>query len=171
MRLSLLDPHSFFLWGICFWFWASGGFGLVVTPSPGRSLRTPNFFWLRAAPKDHQPPTANRHQPPTATSHVRVRWHCVVSVGVFAACAVPRAGLAPHPRPRPWRQTSAGWWPWSTAAVQCHPVCVICFRWSVPGILWVGPATPPPLAVLSFRGAEESFWSKLTCTDGARKKV
>ena len=32
----------------------------------GLSSRTPLFFLLRTAPKDHQPPTANRHQPPTA---------------------------------------------------------------------------------------------------------
>ena len=31
-------------------------------------LKGPDFFLLRTAPRDHQPPTANSHQPPTATS-------------------------------------------------------------------------------------------------------
>ena len=35
---------------------------------PGRSLRDQIFFLLRTAPRDHQPPTADRHQPPTATN-------------------------------------------------------------------------------------------------------
>ena len=30
-------------------------------------LKEPIFFWLRTAPRDHQPPTVNRHQPPTAS--------------------------------------------------------------------------------------------------------
>ena len=36
---------------------------------PGRSLRDQIFFLLRAAPRDHQPLTANCHQPPIATNH------------------------------------------------------------------------------------------------------
>ena len=32
-------------------------------------LKGLDFFLLRTAPRDHQPPTTNRHQPPTATNH------------------------------------------------------------------------------------------------------
>ena len=44
--------------------------GAVLSP-PTRSLRRavlekPDFFLLRTAPRDHQPPTTNRRQPPTA---------------------------------------------------------------------------------------------------------
>ena len=31
-------------------------------------LKEPDFFLLRTAPRDHQPPTAKSHQPPTATN-------------------------------------------------------------------------------------------------------
>ena len=38
-------------------------------PWPRAVLKGPDFFFLlRTAPRDHQPPTANRHQPPTATN-------------------------------------------------------------------------------------------------------
>ena len=34
----------------------------------GAVLKRPEIFLLRTAPRDHQPPTANRHQPPTAAN-------------------------------------------------------------------------------------------------------
>ena len=46
-----------------------GGAGEDTGQAEGRAvLKEPDFFLLRTAPRDHQPPTANSHQPPAATN-------------------------------------------------------------------------------------------------------
>ena len=55
--VPLFQPFSFSLF-------PSFSFSLF---SPGLSLKTQIFF-LRTAPRDHQPPTASHRQPPTATN-------------------------------------------------------------------------------------------------------
>ena len=74
---------------------------------PGLSERTPTFLWLRTAPKDHQPPTANRHQPPSANRQPPPASNASKH-GVGRGTTPPGISQAPPP-PQPTQHEGRQW--------------------------------------------------------------